>query len=348
MKTKTMYTKRDPYIDLTRGLAVVLMIFGHCLQYGSGKEYLANAEFYNNPVFAIIYSFHMPLFMVVSGLLFETTIRKYSFGENIVSRFTKMLLPIICWTFLEYVIKTLCGQVEFVTLGIWAKTLIRTCLTSLWFLWAVFYSSLIVLMINKYFRDSVFAYMAVLITMIILPDIYNFHLYKYMYVYFVGAYLYQKNKEKLRINIKYIPIALALIYIVMMREWDVNKYIYRSRICILGRETSWFRQLSIDIYRWIVGALACIVVMYLLKIISDKYSEKAPFKDVGNVGKNSLGIYLISGMLFDLFIPNITRGFEHNILINFVETLMVLLISFVSTLIIKKAPILNKVLLGGR
>lgn len=348
MNTKSMYTKRDPYIDIARGLAVVLMIFGHCLQYGSGEAYLTNAEFYSNRVFEFIYSFHMPLFMVVSGLLFEATIRKYSFLENIASRFTKILLPIICWVFLEYVIKTLCGKVEFVTLAAWVNTLIRTCLTSLWFLWAVFYSSLIVLIINKCFRDSVFAYIAVLIMMLILPDIYNFHLYKYMYVYFVGAYLYKKNKSNSEITLKYIPIVSALIYTVMMGGWNVDKYIYRTRICIIGREVSWFRQLGIDIYRWVVGALACIVVMDLLKAISDRYSEKTILKVIGNVGKNSLGIYLISGMLFDLLIPGLTRGFEHNILINLVETILVLAISVVITWTIKKSPILNRVLLGSR
>lgn len=51
---------RIAYIDALRGFAILLVIVGHLIQfnYSSGIE---------NPIFNIIYSFHMPLFFFISG-----------------------------------------------------------------------------------------------------------------------------------------------------------------------------------------------------------------------------------------------------------------------------------------
>ena len=53
---------RNPFIDLSRGFAVFLMLWGHCIQYCVAKT---DIDFYENPVFKVIYSFHMPLLMLI-------------------------------------------------------------------------------------------------------------------------------------------------------------------------------------------------------------------------------------------------------------------------------------------
>ena len=53
----------------------------------------------------LIYSFHMPLFMVISGYLFSGTIERYSFPCVLQSRFTKLLLPIFIWNSLFLLIQ---------------------------------------------------------------------------------------------------------------------------------------------------------------------------------------------------------------------------------------------------
>lgn len=50
--------KRIEYIDVARGIAIVLMIIGHCLEL-------------NNPIRKIIFSFHMPLFIIISGYFYR-------------------------------------------------------------------------------------------------------------------------------------------------------------------------------------------------------------------------------------------------------------------------------------
>ena len=45
--------KRIKYIDIARGIAIILMVIGHVIEAGLGRN--------------IIYSFHMVLFIIVSG-----------------------------------------------------------------------------------------------------------------------------------------------------------------------------------------------------------------------------------------------------------------------------------------
>lgn len=48
---------RQSYLDDAKGLAIILMVFGHTMTS-------------NNPVHMWIFSFHMPLFFIVGGILF--------------------------------------------------------------------------------------------------------------------------------------------------------------------------------------------------------------------------------------------------------------------------------------
>lgn len=86
---------RNLYLDVVKGIAIILVVFGHNIQYGSFE--CNNGDFFENPLFIAIYSFHMPLFMLISGYLFYHTIKSHSWGQNVKSRFTKLVLPIIIW-----------------------------------------------------------------------------------------------------------------------------------------------------------------------------------------------------------------------------------------------------------
>lgn len=86
-------SNRNLYIDIVKGIAIILVVYGHCIEYYS-TEYLNGNFFYSDLIHKIIYSFHMPLFMLVSGYLFYGSIRKHLWICNFKSRFTKLLLPI--------------------------------------------------------------------------------------------------------------------------------------------------------------------------------------------------------------------------------------------------------------
>ena len=60
-----MNKERILYIDAIKAVLMFLVIWGHVIQFTNVHEGL------NNPTAAFIYSFHMPLFMMVSGMFFQ-------------------------------------------------------------------------------------------------------------------------------------------------------------------------------------------------------------------------------------------------------------------------------------
>ena len=54
-----MPSHRIEYLDIAKGIGMILVYIGHCRIPG------------DNPLFQWIYSFHMPLFFFISGLLFK-------------------------------------------------------------------------------------------------------------------------------------------------------------------------------------------------------------------------------------------------------------------------------------
>lgn len=55
--------RRIEYIDTLKGIAIILVVMGHVVQFIWGDRYGSNQI-----IFIIIYSFHMPLFFFLSGL----------------------------------------------------------------------------------------------------------------------------------------------------------------------------------------------------------------------------------------------------------------------------------------
>ena len=78
---------RNLGIDILKSIAIFLVIYGHILQYGIGG---------GNPpdtlIFRIIYSFHMPLFMIISGYFSHSTLTM-PFRELILKKGVHLLYP---------------------------------------------------------------------------------------------------------------------------------------------------------------------------------------------------------------------------------------------------------------
>lgn len=86
--------ERDRSLDIVKGLAIILMVIGHCYS----KE---------NVLLQIIYSFHMPCFFMISGIIYgnkaESKTYKFSYKKAIVH----LLLPYIVFSVLMAIFLTI-------------------------------------------------------------------------------------------------------------------------------------------------------------------------------------------------------------------------------------------------
>ena len=92
--------KRIEYIDFIKGICIFIVVWGHTIQnMGDGDE------FWLNPVHQFICSFHMPIFMLVSGFFFSNSIGK-PLTSNIIRRFKQLIIPCFGWSLVLVAILT--------------------------------------------------------------------------------------------------------------------------------------------------------------------------------------------------------------------------------------------------
>lgn len=85
--------ERNYIFDAVKAFAIWLVVLGHCVQYLSGLD------FRNDGLYQFIYSFHMPLFFMVSGFFFSTSM-KLSSMEFLRKKGISLLLPCFVWGFI--------------------------------------------------------------------------------------------------------------------------------------------------------------------------------------------------------------------------------------------------------
>lgn len=78
MEEKIDKKSRIEYLDIARGIAIILMVAGHV--------------FYYDIYWEVIFSFHMPIFVIISGMFFKYT---ESFKEYILKMIKKLFVPYV-------------------------------------------------------------------------------------------------------------------------------------------------------------------------------------------------------------------------------------------------------------
>lgn len=98
-------SRRIGYLDFAKGVCVLLVIVGHCLRSLASVILLP----YNGGDLLsvrVIYSFHMPLFMLISGFLCNTAkpLSTYVFEKT-----RRLIWPMFLWSTITFCIKLLIG-----------------------------------------------------------------------------------------------------------------------------------------------------------------------------------------------------------------------------------------------
>ena len=162
---------RIVYLDFVKGVTIFLVVFGHCIQYGNGQEFLRSGAFFDDILFKIIYSFHMPLFAVVSGYLFFWSVSSRRAREVITRQADSLILPACVWPLVIVAARALFHvyRGKFGGISLFMLTAANEMLYRFWFLWAMFFCSMIVLLAREKFNDSMKFYAAVLVMLLFVP-----------------------------------------------------------------------------------------------------------------------------------------------------------------------------------
>lgn len=127
----TVKKKRIDALDLVKGLAIFLVIWGHTLQHCLSSNQV------DEPVYRFIYSFHMPLFMVLCGF-FSWSSMKMNFWGMLKKKTLAILMPSIVWGGIIYLFVSAAHIAEGKSDALSISLLGNMVWTSYWFLKAVF------------------------------------------------------------------------------------------------------------------------------------------------------------------------------------------------------------------
>lgn len=341
---------RNEFIDLLRGTAVLLMVLGHCVQFGSGNEYLQNHLFYQNFVFKFIYTFHMPLFMTISGYLFYSTIERNSITGGdirllVKKKFRSLILPIITFSILSEIFHIVNGKHNYAQEVV--KDFILSLKSRFWFLWAVFLACLLVLVINQLFCDNVVAYILSFVVSFFIPESWGLSIILFVYPYFLLGYWFRKYNWNLRL--KNTPIffpLLLVVYIICFICYDEQTYVYVGGLSLLT--ANWKEVLLQDVVRIVIGCSG----VYLWSKLVSKLNLVLPIflkEIIAVIGRNSIGVYIISTYLNSYVLVNLTTNIHtNNLIIALIEMLGMTAISMMIVKMIEHSNMLNYLLFGRK
>ena len=227
-----MTKDRNTTIDILKCIAIIMVVLGHCIQFGCGAEYCTEKGYYTSIIFKYIYSFHMPLFALISGYLFYYSVSKRNIIQILQNRVKGILIPILGWQMvinifiaLQRILRThQIAEVLYLIKGY------RGIINNMWFLWAMLVCSCIVIICHYAFKDNIISYIVAVLGTFFIYD-YNMELWLWLLPFFIIGYLANKNifwnifSNKYSKWFAFIVIAVHIICVLL---WKNDFYIYEK------------------------------------------------------------------------------------------------------------------------
>jgi len=356
MSTKT---GRNIKADIIRGFAIITVVAGHCIQHGNGLAFYEGSRYWSDKLYQFIYSFHMPLFMLLAGWFAYFSMKKlegdrrkqWSFlGKRVITYVT----PIFLWTVFEfvrgYLINKKLGN-ETIGFPEIIPQFLTYFITNLWFLWAVLVCLFIVFVMHFYLKDNVILYALGFLALFVLPDGYNLGVYKFLMPYYIGAFYVNMYKDRLAATSvgkktaefyrskRWLYLVInGIIFAGLFVFYDERAFIYLSGYKLTT--DIWYKQLIVDLYRMIIGFVGSGFFIILFDMLTEAFKNyKWPV--LTTFGKNSLGVYILQGYFILIGMVRITNDLEPDLIRVFVETVCICAISLITTMIVDKIPIIR-------
>lgn len=321
--------KRVEYIDTVKGICSLLVILGHQLDGGELQR--------------VIYSFHVPLFFIISGMFLNNEVTKSENDFRIVFRKANRLL----WPYFTYTLLFLITAAVIITLGgtVWyassfkelfllfLNSLVGNGIGTLWFLPCLFLSSVLFILLVRKKKEYLLVSLSVL--------------------GLVGAFVYLNNNieygdggvfivlwDIFRMGIRTFLRALVVIpFLVFGYLFEKYKKSWSKHIfCVITICTAiWFLGLQVtdnfvdiaslklgNVFWFYVNAVtASIAIISLFSVLVKKENW---FNKI--VGRNSLLYMVYNGFPLSFWISDILGTYiamesgENMVILNFIAVCM--------------------------
>ena len=342
-------TERNTYFDFVKGILIIMVVAGHCLQYGFGSGYTNSEAYFDDPMFRAIYSFHMPLFMLISGYFFS--LRGKELSKALSKRLTTIGVPWLFYSATTGILQALCMNS---LLSITLKDVLVHLCSGLWFLSSILLNCCLIIgaeaIGRRYHRHLDLGMMGLIVVLIFcVPDHYFPATHKFMYPFFLCGYLIRRNGGTLEMPrtsaLKQVAASLTLVLSIYFFRRDM--YIYTTGIVPGTLSELSIEQFMRCVYRFAIGFVASFC--FLLLCANFKEAKNKVFKVVNTLGRHTLPIYGLQSVLLIILVHLLQVhdiNLTHNYLIAAIETLLILLICECIIPLAKLHPLVNVLITG--
>lgn len=267
-----MVHERLEYMDVAKCIAIFLVCIGH--------SYFLSPTGHSSIARAWIYSFHMPLFMLLCGF-FSVNSFKLSFSALLIKKSRTLLLPIISFTLLSCIIYII-GDVP---------DLCSACRSELiggmWFLRTLFFCYFIVYAVKKTRLPDWLCCLLSCLAFMAIPKG-SFLQTNYLLLFFWTGYFTNKYKEKYYKYRQYVTAIALLAYVLFGRITMPEVLAYG----LVGNLNAVYIQ-------YITAISMSFVLMGFAYYFSRISSMSFIVRRMSKVGRYTLGIYGVQTILIE-------------------------------------------------
>lgn len=291
MKTRLIYP------DFIKGLAIILMVYGHINYIGQYQVIQLNIQ-------KAIYSFHMPFFLIISGFFFVIT----SDGKLQISKLLKRIgIPyfFFCSTYLIGLIigsklKMNISSIPPLSLLSFFKTLFLFPIGAYWFLHSILLINLVFICANYFFlKVKKLYFYAILVLLFYLLDELNIVEIRTSF-YFVLGYLGRRLTIRINKLPKYLYIVLLIIcflFFLQNKAQEFTLFEIINCVSLLGLFWGIYNKIKysffVSIVAWIGQNTLIILLVHAFFIVSLKMF-KYNFLEIDT-----------TGLLYSLFVTSV-------------------------------------------
>lgn len=325
--------KREIWLDYLKCIAIFLVIWGHVL-----LNCVTNDLKYN--VAGIIYSIHIPLFLVISGYF----IKDKSIIDTLKIIFRRFFIPYVVWCVIMSLFYL--GKERLMNISLLVDNIIAIkngifC-DFLWFIKAYSLSYLLyqVLKFKSMYRAIVGIAILIVLNLIALDikplsELFSLTLYTLTFISLSSVI-----KDLIKNITIYHGLGCLLVFVILLpfATWE-NNYFSMS-FSALCENSEWY----IFIVRLLIGFSASLFLISL-KCFFDK--QKLPLRNniIPKIGECTISIYLLQTLLVEGVLPRVVL--TDSVLLSFILALFMLLLSYMIVVILGRSRILNNVLFSN-
>ncbi|MCO7177119.1 acyltransferase family protein [Sporolactobacillus kofuensis] len=305
-------TERQTWLDSVKGIAIILVVLGHAALGLLLTNKTTSDRQFLTVIHDFIYTFHMPLFFVVSGYLYGLTRRINNWNSYFIFSKKKLLaigIPYIIFSVIQVTLSIVGGSIVREPLTIRDLVLIPIFpVQYLWFLYVLLFLFLFLALLDRLIKRQLIVFLIVIVLNIVgwywNSDIYLINALFADSIYFYIGKLLVGRSQLIKKGIFSLGI-MILFGVLVIIHFFFNTPLLGIGLLRVSEGSQIFPSIMLSVITAISGSL--LIMSISIKFIKSKFIQY--------LGRESMVIYLLSENVTTLirailFKVGITGGIE--------------------------------------